>query len=284
VVGFIDSLPHALIDPVLYDPFWYWCVMPTIRRQIVKRTEQEIAEANERGAALERGENIMEFVYHQKSLRWTKDEEYVNETKEQPQISAAVVLLKLLPVANLSLLVYLFNFFTQLPLCPDNGVQPADITRIFGHSLMGGKSKSDAMQLMLWLLQRWPKIAEDLFAQSTTTWEADLINPAQPVDDLPSPTYEGLLEALEDYSRILESKYTKPVRKDHPRKGSYQFAAEGFPASDDLYALSQVVAGENYEQSVHSKIQRRSTKNSCYAPPMMTANGGYFFQSDLLSN
>jgi hypothetical protein len=274
LVRFFDSLPHPFVDPVLYDPFWYWCLMPTLRNQNIKRKQQETAETAERGKTIP----VIGLVQHGNILRWTKDEEEINLIKEQPQIAAAVTLLKFLPVANLSLLVYVFGFFTQLPLCPDNGIQPDDIARIFGHALIGGESKSDAMQLMLWLLERWPKISADLFANIPTALEVDLMDPAPPVDDCPSMTSESLFDALDDYSRILESKYTEPAKTNEFRKGIYQFAAEGFPASYDLYKLSQVVAGENYLQDVGSQIPHKDAIKSCFPPTVMITNGEYFFQ------
>jgi hypothetical protein len=244
--------------------------MPTVRRQNIKREQQEMAETNGRGAPLRIGgeTHTSEPVYHEKSLRWTKDEEFTNKTKEQPQIAAAVSLLQFLPTANLSLLVYLFGFCTQLPLCPNNGIQPDDITRIFGHPMMGGETKSDAMKLMLWFLHRWPKISEGLLAQCTTACEEELKNPIQSVGDFPVTSSDSLLEALDDYSRILTSRYTELVVQDEPRKGLYQFAEKGFPASYDLYALSQVVTDENHLQSVDSRIHQSAS--------ITAVNGTYF--------
>jgi hypothetical protein len=264
LVGFLDSLPHAVIDPILYGPFWYWCIMPTIRRHNSKRKVQETAEANACGAALERGEKIpiTEFVY-QEPLRWTKDEEVDNEIREQPQIAVAVILLKMLPAANLSLLVYLFGFFTKLPLCPDNGIEPDDIARIFGHSLMGGKSKSDAMKLMLWLLKRWPKISDKLFIQSTTAWERKLKNATQSVGDSPSTTSDGMMESTGESNRTRSSDHVASATEDRPRYGLYQFSPKGFPASRDLHALSRGVAEENYSKIAESTPVHRSTGRDC---------------------
>jgi hypothetical protein len=279
LVGFLDSLPHSLIHPVLYGPFWYWCLMPTVRRQNIKREHQYKAEANQCCARFERGEQIpvAEFVYQEKPLRWTKVEEYDNIIKERPQIAAAVTLLQLLPTANLSLLLYLFGFLTQLPLCPENGIQPDDITRIFAHTLMGGKSKSDAMKLMLWFLHRWPKISEEFAARSTTSSEEELKTPTLSVGDFPLTSSESLLDALDDYSRMLTSRYTELVTQEEPRRGLYQFADKGFPASQDLYALSQVVAGENL---LHNKTQLGSMRRSCsHSAPVMSGSGGCFILS-----
>ncbi|KAN0085836.1 hypothetical protein V8E55_006970 [Tylopilus felleus] len=57
---------------------------------------------------------------------------------ESDQIAIAQILLRFLPSANLYLLTYLGGFFTQLPLCPENGLQLEDVARIFGHRLLGG--------------------------------------------------------------------------------------------------------------------------------------------------
>ena len=253
--------------------------MPTVRRQNMKREQQEMAETDGRGAALRSGQtHISELVHHEKSLRWTKDEEYTNEIRERPQIATAVSLLQLLPTANLSLLVYLFGFCTQLPLCLNNGIQPDDITEIFGHPMMGGETKSDAMKLMLWFLHRWPKISEELWTQCTTTCEEELKNPIQSVGDFPVTNSDSMLEALDDYSKTLTSRYTELVVQDEPRKGLYQFAEKGFPASYDLYALSQVVADENHMQSVDSKIHHQSMRTNCSkSTPITAVSGTYIF-------
>jgi hypothetical protein len=169
----------------------------------------------------------------------------------------------MLPVANLSLLVYLLGFFTQLPLCPENGIQPDDITRIFGHPLIGGKSKSDAMKLMLWLLRRWPTISEHLFAQSTTAWEGELNNLTQSTGGFSSAGSKDLIEFNNEHNRIRHPDCAATVMEERPRYGLYQFAATGFPASRDLCALSQGVACEEENPIVDPKITDRRKRGDC---------------------
>lgn len=95
---------------------------------------------------------------------------------ESPQIAIARHLLQLLPSANLSLLVYLLAFFTQVPLAPANGIQFEDVARIFSGALLGtggsrGGARTGAGQgtgslsgrMLVWLLTRWGRISEGLF-------------------------------------------------------------------------------------------------------------------------
>lgn len=133
-------------------------------------TTQELADKANEGTILPSGQEVLRSVGYNSKASIVGEEES-KSIKEMSQVAAASILLKFLPAANLSLLVYLFGFFNQLPLCPENGLQPDDITRIFAHPIIGGDSKQDAMKLMLWLLERWPKISEVMYARSTADWD-----------------------------------------------------------------------------------------------------------------
>jgi hypothetical protein len=51
--------------------------------------------------------------------------------------------------------------------------------------------------------------------------------------------------------------------EERPRYGLYQFAPTGFPASRDLYALSQGVAYEEENPIVDSKVADRRKRGDC---------------------
>ncbi|KZT02964.1 uncharacterized protein LAESUDRAFT_762385 [Laetiporus sulphureus 93-53] len=90
-----------------------------------------------------------------------QEQEREDADKERRRIAVTRHILQLFPPESLSLLAYLFAFFTQIPLCPDNGLSYEDITRIFAHRLLGGPSKNAARSLMMWLLNRWNAISEN---------------------------------------------------------------------------------------------------------------------------
>ena len=153
---FISSLPAPLLDAHIYSAFWHWSVKPSVKREDARRDRQE-EEDEERRA---RG----------KPPQWMSHTDlYLDDTDsalETDQLSIAQILLRFLPSANLSLLVYLCGFFTQLPLCPENGLQLEDVARIFGHRLLGGSAREVSQRMMMWLLTRWHRISETLLGET----------------------------------------------------------------------------------------------------------------------
>ena len=81
---------------------------------------------------------------------------------ENAQVHVAQHLLRLAAPPLCSLFAYLCAFFTQLPLSPDNGITLDDVARMFGRSLAGGPVSARNAVLM-WLLERWPRVADGLF-------------------------------------------------------------------------------------------------------------------------
>ncbi|EGO00636.1 hypothetical protein SERLA73DRAFT_71637 [Serpula lacrymans var. lacrymans S7.3] len=153
---YLSNLPGPIIDPILYDGFWHWCVKPSVKRQ--EQREQAESEDDEEMNARRRRRPSHRRIYSRDVLLRSN----VDDEVEVYQISIAQILLRFLPAGNLSLLLYLFGFFTQIPLCPDNGIHFEDISRIFAHRMIGGTSKANAQRMMVWLLSRWSKISEDL--------------------------------------------------------------------------------------------------------------------------
>jgi hypothetical protein len=76
-------------------------------------------------------------------------------------VAVARDLLRLLPTHSFSLIVYLCAFFTQVPLCPENGITFEDIGRIFGPPVFGGPVPA-ARRMMVWFLKRWNRVSDGL--------------------------------------------------------------------------------------------------------------------------
>jgi len=84
-----------------------------------------------------------------------------DEMAETGQVAVARDLLRLLPTHSFSLIVYLCAFFTQVPLCPENGITFEDIGRIFGPPVFGGPVPA-ARRMMVWFLKRWNRVSDGL--------------------------------------------------------------------------------------------------------------------------
>jgi len=84
-----------------------------------------------------------------------------DDAAETGQVAVARDLLRLLPTHSFSLIVYLCAFFTQVPLCPENGITFEDIGRIFGPPVFGGPVPA-ARRMMVWFLKRWNRVSEGL--------------------------------------------------------------------------------------------------------------------------
>jgi len=95
-------------------------------------------------------------LYEKARLRAAQD-----ETAETGQVTVARDLLRLLPTHSFSLIVYLCAFFTQVPLCPENGITFEDIGRIFGPPVFGGPVPA-ARRMMVWFLKRWNRVSDGL--------------------------------------------------------------------------------------------------------------------------
>ncbi|KIK79935.1 hypothetical protein PAXRUDRAFT_159955 [Paxillus rubicundulus Ve08.2h10] len=157
---FLSSLPSPLIDPHIYSALWQWSVKPSVKKEDARREQQEAEEEERRAKSGPPRPNFTE-PRERDDLHLATDGEL-----EGNQICIAQILLRFVPVGNLSLLIYLLGFFTQLPLCPDNGIHFEDIARIFGYRLLGGSTKPVSQKMMMWLLTRWPQISEMLLAEN----------------------------------------------------------------------------------------------------------------------
>lgn len=174
LVNFLVNVKDPVISPIFLDPLWYWCVKPSVKRENAARDKQETTEERERTTILRDpvSKQIIpreEFYYVRKPVAWTREEQAANQVREDKQISTAIILLKLLPTANLSLITYLLDFFTRICRSSRNKVEHRNIVRIFGHNFVGGKSKLKAWKIMEWIIERWPRLYAGLFGASKDT-------------------------------------------------------------------------------------------------------------------
>lgn len=163
---FISSLPHPLLDPRLYNGFWHWCVKPSVKREEVRHKQQD-AEDEIRARGKLPHLPFISAGRQQHQAKAQDDLHLGNDGDlESRQIMIAEIILRFLPVSQLSLLIYLCGFFTQLPLCPENGIQFEDVARIYASKILGGTAKVSSQRMMVWLLSRWSKISEGLLADA----------------------------------------------------------------------------------------------------------------------
>lgn len=183
---FITGLPHPLLDPRLYSGFWNWCVKPSVKREEARCNQQD-AEEEEKRARVITPKQEQEQSKAQGDLHLEDDCDL-----ERDQIMIAQIILRFLPIGQLSLLMYLCGFFTQLPLCPENGIHFEDIARIYGYKIIGGTVKVSSQKMMVWLLSRWCKISEGLLADACVTLLSS--TPAQ--EELPNDEDTGDISPL----------------------------------------------------------------------------------------
>ncbi|KAI0048592.1 hypothetical protein FA95DRAFT_1605098 [Auriscalpium vulgare] len=140
LAAWFTNIPGGIIHGLIYEPLFHFCVKPSI----VRGEPEEL------------------------------------EALEPLQIAIARDILRLLPSHNLSILVYVFAFFTQLPLGPDN-LSFGEVAIKFGKGLFG-ESSDGACQTAVWLLERWDQLSEGLLDPEPVD-EYDL---ATPLEELPS--------------------------------------------------------------------------------------------------
>lgn len=198
LVHFLKHLPSPIIPDVLFHPLWYWCVKPTVARANEKRRRQEAAEYDRRDSDLAAGIVVPreDFIYRQKPLQWTDEERENNADWEDRQINVAVYLLRMLPVANLSLFTYLMDLFTKLCESRMNDLGIQGVSRHFGNGFVGGNSKADACRVMEWILERWVLISDRMFAENRKAYEEKLNPESQAKLLVTSPSF-GTGEAIQ---------------------------------------------------------------------------------------
>ena len=168
LITFLAALNEPLIDPTIAPPFFRWVVEPSCKRdheareKIAKQMMEELEDRTYRGTNIHVSSDDVE-------IPWTKADLQRLAVLEKPQIAIAVILLKLLPLAHFSLLIYLLRFFTELTVYPGNGMSIKESVRLWADQLIGGK---DGSRILEWLLTRWDRLSEALFEDSRGAYKA----------------------------------------------------------------------------------------------------------------
>lgn len=168
LITFLAALDEPLMDPTITPPFFKWVVEPSCKRnhearvKIAKQMMEELEDRTYRGADIYVNSEDVE-------IQWTKADLQRLAVLEKPQIAIAVVLLKLLPLAHFSLLIYLLRFFTELTVYPGNGMSIKESVRLWADQLIGGNEGS---RILEWLLYRWDRLSDALFENSRETYKA----------------------------------------------------------------------------------------------------------------
>jgi hypothetical protein len=157
---YLKELPEPVLTPYLFNAFWNWCVRPSVKREDERMRKEQDEEEDLRARFFQTGQRpprpSPRVLFEKARLRAAQD-----ETAESGQVTVARDLLRLLPTHSFSLIVYLCAFFTQVPLCPENGIAFEDIGRIFGPPLFGGPVPA-ARRMMVWFLKRWNRVLDGL--------------------------------------------------------------------------------------------------------------------------
>jgi len=160
LLTYLKELPEPVLTPYLFNAFWNWCVRPSVKREDERTRKEQDEEEELRARFFQTGQRparpSRRVLFEKARLRASQDEQ-----AETGQVAVARDLLRLLPTHSFSLIVYLCAFFTQVPLCPENGITQEDIGRIFGPAVFGG-SVPAARRMMVWFLKRWNRVSEGL--------------------------------------------------------------------------------------------------------------------------
>jgi RhoGAP domain len=131
LLTYLKELPEPVLTPYLFNAFWNWCVRPSVKREDEcmrkEQDEEECLHTRFFQTSQRPPRSSSRVLYEKARLREAQD-----ETDKTGQVTVAKDLLRLLPTHSFSLIVYLCAFFTQVPLCPENGITFEDIGRIFG--------------------------------------------------------------------------------------------------------------------------------------------------------
>jgi len=160
LLTYLKELPEPVLTPYLFNAFWNWCVRPSVKREDERTRKEQDEEEELRARFFQTGQRpprpSHRVLFEKARLRAAQD-----EVAETGQVAVVRDLLRLLPTHSFSLIVYLCAFFTQVPLCPENGIALEDIGRIFGPPVFGGPVPA-ARRMMVWFLKRWNRVSDGL--------------------------------------------------------------------------------------------------------------------------
>ncbi|KAI0264224.1 hypothetical protein BC834DRAFT_276361 [Gloeopeniophorella convolvens] len=237
LLTYLKDLPEPVLPPSLFNAFWNWCVRPSVKREDERARREQDEEEDARQRFFTTGQRppraSRRALIERAARRAARD-----AAEETGQVALARALLRLLPGARLALLAYLCAFFTQVPLCPENGLAPDDIARIFGPPVFGGPVPA-ARRTMVWVLCRWARVSDGLLDAEPEDAEEDAMQEVAPVpEEVLEEEDEGETEA--DESRPQRA----PWPADAKGKGRERSLEPGdsisqVPAPDERYAPVQ---------------------------------------------
>lgn len=160
---FIHCLPQSVIPTPLFRSLWHCAVKPTDEVEAARRHREQLEAEEERKKLRSAGlsaRNLKPHIYHRKY-----HPEFADDPEENDQIKIAQTMLRCLPQANLSLLLYMCDFFSRILKVPENGMTVERIGETFGKyfcGCAGGLGIIHSEKMLVWLVTRWHRIIPSL--------------------------------------------------------------------------------------------------------------------------
>ncbi|KAJ7255437.1 hypothetical protein B0H12DRAFT_532540 [Mycena haematopus] len=128
---YLFALPEPLLSSEIFEAMWAWCVLPSLRNTDFLEDDARLS----------------------------------RHAPTDAEIHIAQLLLRLLPLPNFSLIVYMMGFFQRLPHMVTEDIGRA----VFAGSFVKAPNASDgrnerAATMLRWFLDRWEAIFEELFS------------------------------------------------------------------------------------------------------------------------
>ena len=161
VCGLLEAVfehtPEPIVPRDLSYGLWEWCVKPVLRYEWTVLFPPPLKQA--RRLTMRGKIPHVERRYIEDPNLTKEERRKVRQAFDAPLIEIMRCALRLLPVEHLSLLCYLFDFFKTLIAHPENNIDTEFISEKFGFNLLGGQSYAAGRSLMMWMLDRWERIA-----------------------------------------------------------------------------------------------------------------------------
>lgn len=152
-----ENTPEPLLPRDLNYGLWEWCVKPVLRYEWTVLFPPPLKQA--RRLTMRGKIPHVERRYIEDPNLTPEERRKVRQAFDAPLIDIMRCALRLLSVEHLSLLCYLFDFFKTLIAYPGNEIDTEFISEKFGYNLLGGQSYAAGRSLMMWMLDRWERIA-----------------------------------------------------------------------------------------------------------------------------
>lgn len=158
---YMKRFPEPLINMHIYYSLCDWCVAPSIHRDepwIIKEHDR----VNDAWMTGQLHPDLRPST--EKILHHRRGYPIYDLAEEGIQIGIAQALLRLMPTAHFSLLVFMLSFLSELGHTRGNGFGFDDIGRVFGMPLFG-RNLRYAPKVLWWLASRWDDISVGLLGR-----------------------------------------------------------------------------------------------------------------------